>query len=162
MPSKIPIGDKATPNPLFTPPPLHKIDYPDIRKSNSKLSEEVAVHLDLKNFLITDPCEIDGLKNQYTVEARIMAEIADMTDKAIVQRIIDYAKENCIGDIYLLDENFVKKAIEKQMPEKPIGDLHSCPHYRCPNCNRGIVLYESDHKFPCCQWCGKQLDWSDV
>lgn len=160
MISKKPIDDKATPNPHFTPPPTHKIDYPDIRKSNSDL-EQVAVHLDLKNFLKTDPFEIDDLMNQHVIQARIMAEIVDMRDKAIMQRIIGYAKENHVGDIYLLDENFVKNAIKKQMPEKPIGDLHSVPHYRCPNCHRSVVLYESDHKFPCCQWCGKKLDWSD-
>ena len=54
------------------------------------------------------------------------------------------------------------KALEKQISEKPIGDLHSCPHYRCPSCHKSVVLYRNDPKYPCCQWCGKNLDWSDT
>lgn len=52
-------------------------------------------------------------------------------------------------------------ALKKQIPQKPIGDLHSCPHYRCPSCHRSVVLYEDSPKFPYCQWCGQKLDWKD-
>ena len=48
--------------------------------------------------------------------------------------------------------------IKKDIPQKPVGDLHSVPHYRCPNCRAGIVLYEDDPKLPYCQWCGQKLD----
>ena len=41
--------------------------------------------------------------------------------------------------------------IKKNIPQKPAGDLHSVPHYRCPNCGSGVVLYEGDAKFPHCQ-----------
>jgi hypothetical protein len=54
------------------------------------------------------------------------------------------------------------KALEKQIPMKPIGDLHSAPHYRCPACNSAVVLYEDSPKLPCCQWCGQKLDWEDA
>ena len=54
------------------------------------------------------------------------------------------------------------KALEKQIPMKPIGDLHSVPHYRCPACNSAVVLYEDSPKHPCCQWCGQKLDWEDA
>lgn len=49
---------------------------------------------------------------------------------------------------------------EKDIPKKPIGDLNSVPHYRCPSCRSAVVLYERDNKYPCCQWCGQKLDWS--
>lgn len=51
--------------------------------------------------------------------------------------------------------------IKKNIPQKPVGDLHSVPHYRCPNCKSGVVLYEDNTKFPYCQWCGQKLDWSE-
>ena len=47
----------------------------------------------------------------------------------------------------------------KDIPKKPIGDLNSVPHYRCPSCNGGVVMYCDDNKYPYCQWCGQKLDW---
>lgn len=47
----------------------------------------------------------------------------------------------------------------KDIPMKPIGDLDSVPHYRCPSCNCGVALYRNDFKYPHCQWCGQKLDW---
>lgn len=44
---------------------------------------------------------------------------------------------------------------------KPIGDLNSVPHYRCPTCNSAVAMYCDDPKYPCCQWCGQKLDWND-
>lgn len=52
------------------------------------------------------------------------------------------------------------KALDKTIPEKPIGDLNSVPHYRCPNCKNAVVVYADDFKYPCCKWCGQELDWS--
>ena len=47
----------------------------------------------------------------------------------------------------------------KDIAKKPIGDLNSVPHYRCPTCNGAVVMYCDDHHYPCCQWCGQKLDW---
>ena len=47
----------------------------------------------------------------------------------------------------------------KENPKKPIGDLDSVPHYRCPNCNNAVVVYWDGHKYPHCQWCGQKLNW---
>lgn len=47
----------------------------------------------------------------------------------------------------------------KDIPKKPIGEFDSVPHYRCPTCNRAVVMYCDNHKYPCCQWCGQALDW---
>jgi ribosomal protein S27E len=54
------------------------------------------------------------------------------------------------------------KALEKQISKKPIGDLHSVPHYRCPVCKNAVVLYENSARLPHCQWCGQEIDWSEV
>lgn len=54
-----------------------------------------------------------------------------------------------------------EKAMEKQIPVKPNGDLHSVPHYRCRNCHNSVVTFCDDKHFPHCQWCGQALDWSD-
>lgn len=53
------------------------------------------------------------------------------------------------------------KALEKQIPKKPIGDLGSVPHYRCPYCNRAVKLYKNDRGFDFCPDCGQKIDWSD-
>lgn len=52
-------------------------------------------------------------------------------------------------------------ALEKQIPKKPMGDLNSVPHYRCPVCKNAVVLYEYSAKLPHCQWCGQKLDWEE-
>ena len=54
------------------------------------------------------------------------------------------------------------KALEKQIPKKPIGDLHSVPHYRCPSCNNAVKMYEDDEVQPQCHYCNQKLDWSDI
>ena len=53
-------------------------------------------------------------------------------------------------------------ALEKQIPKKPIGDLHSVPHYRCPNCNSTVKLFFDSPVFDYCEYCGQCLDWSEA
>lgn len=117
------------------------------------LSDKVAVHLNL-------PFELETDLQLHSITAQMMVQIVDMTEDAILQEIINYAKENKICDVYLLDKSFVENALKDKIAEKPIGDLYSCPHYRCPSCHRSVVLYEDDPKYPCCQWCGKKLNWN--
>lgn len=54
------------------------------------------------------------------------------------------------------------KALEKQIPKKPIGDLHSVPHYRCPSCKNAVKVYEDDAVRPQCHYCNQKLDWGDT
>lgn len=51
------------------------------------------------------------------------------------------------------------KAVEKQIAKKPIGDLHSVPHYRCPVCGGSVKTYEKDCGDRVCRWCGQFIDW---
>ena len=53
-------------------------------------------------------------------------------------------------------------AIEKQIPQKPIGEYRSVLHYICPNCNCTVKLYYDSPKFPFCKHCGQAIDWSEV
>ena len=46
--------------------------------------------------------------------------------------------------------------------EKPKGDFHSVPHYRCPKCNSAVRLYRNDPKSEKCGYCKQLLDWSDT
>lgn len=55
-----------------------------------------------------------------------------------------------------------KETREILFPKKPIGDLNSVPHYRCPTCKKTVVLYEDSPKHPYCQWCGQRLDWEET
>ena len=66
--------------------------------------------------------------------------------------------DEAFGVYYYLVNGAELKSV-KEIPKKPIGDLHSVPHYRCPNCNKAIVVYEFDYKYPHCKWCGQAIDW---
>lgn len=54
----------------------------------------------------------------------------------------------------------LNELVEKATPKKPIGDLHSVPHYRCPICHGGVKMYEDSIVYPFCHHCGQALDWS--
>lgn len=55
----------------------------------------------------------------------------------------------------------VREAVEKRKAKKPKGDLHSVPHYRCPNCNSTVKLYQNSVKDEICRWCGQVIDWGE-
>lgn len=55
----------------------------------------------------------------------------------------------------------IREAVEKQKAKKPKGDLHSVPHYRCPNCNNTVKLYQNSVKDEICRWCGQVIDWGE-
>lgn len=68
-------------------------------------------------------------------------------------------------------EEFVKRAIEKQLPKKPIranriikknGEFFlndDNEYWKCPICTKfDVPLLENQ---PSCHWCGQALDWSE-
>lgn len=84
----------------------------------------------------------------------------DLVKDALI-KVLDAKTEEekkCYRKMYVFFSQ-LKQMTEKNIKRKPIGDLHSVPHYRCPNCNRTVVLYESDTKNAHCHWCGQALDW---
>lgn len=66
-----------------------------------------------------------------------------------------------IGKLYINGKELINVTeLETIKPmTKPIGDLHSVPHYRCGVCNKAVVLYEDDDKPDKCPWCGEAIDW---
>ena len=71
-------------------------------------------------------------------------------------------KQNESNIVYKNRKLYAELAINslgKEMPKKPKGDYHSCPHYRCPNCNGSVKMYKKDNTYPRCAFCGQALDW---
>ena len=69
-----------------------------------------------------------------------------------------YEHEICVEQ-YEKDKSILQELVEKATPKKPIGDLHSVPHYRCPICHGGVKMYEDSIVYPFCHHCGQKLDW---
>ena len=103
----------------------------------------------------------DGLKKQ--IEKDLKIRHTPTSDTMSVEDCINTLNEEWD---FAQQPSYVKVAIEqgvaalkKEIPKVPLGDLHSCPHYRCPTCNSGIVMYCDDPHYPRCQWCGQLLKW---
>ena len=57
-------------------------------------------------------------------------------------------------------EEFAIKALEKQIPKKPIN---TCQYVSgcCPNCKKYISDWLEYNEFMCCPYCGQKLDWNE-
>lgn len=54
------------------------------------------------------------------------------------------------------------KALEKQIPKKPIEDGYYDEPCVCPNCGSNVINEaDNDYQFNYCYHCGQALDWSD-
>ena len=53
------------------------------------------------------------------------------------------------------------KALEKQIPKKPIEDGYYDEPCVCPNCGSNVINEaDNDYQFEYCYYCGQALDWS--
>ena len=59
----------------------------------------------------------------------------------------------------LMDIDGEIPTLELEPAIKPVGDLHSVPHYRCGLCYRAVVVYVNDPKPDRCPWCGIAINW---
>ena len=77
-------------------------------------------------------------------------------------------REACGFDQRRAEYEFVKNALEKQIPKKPIRHYEiigrqciltgcECPNENCNNHSLG----NNEYQFDCCECCGQALDWSD-
>ena len=73
-----------------------------------------------------------------------------------LQASLDYGISDYIDTQSL---ELVMEVAKKEIPKKVKGDYRSCPHYRCPNCNSSVKMYEKDNTYPRCAFCGQALDW---
>lgn len=67
-----------------------------------------------QNIDLLNPCI-----NPYTI-SKIAAVVADMTDDAIYEAIINAAKEEGITDLYMMDKKFVLDAIKEKLKRENI------------------------------------------
>ena len=74
---------------------------------------DYAKHIELEN--------IDEVINGYAIRKNIIAQIADMTDKVILEAIIEFAISTGVTDLYLLDKEFVKTALEREISRRKEG-----------------------------------------
>lgn len=53
-----------------------------------------------------------------------------------------------------------EKALEKQIPKKPIEDGYYDEPAVCPRCGGNVInMLDSDYHFQYCHYCGQALDW---
>ena len=71
---------------------------------------EYMKHIELEN--------IDEVVNGYEIRKSIVAQIVDVTDKVILETIIEFAKSEGITDLYLLDKELVKTALEREIARR--------------------------------------------
>ncbi len=98
-------------------------------------------------------------------------------DKSLTIAFVKDGKARVLNEDYVIycadKETFekVKKAVEKQIPKKPVvedikdhegTDIDAA--FRCPKCNRVVCFYaenDIEKEYPYCH-CGQALDWSDT
>ena len=86
-----------------------------------------------------------------------------MTTKKALEYFKRRKEQTELNDRVQQAEDFAIKALEKQIPRKPI----SCDcrdWYLCPNCLRAIKkrIEDSDHDIKFCPFCGQALNWSET
>ena len=69
---------------------------------------------DLVHLIIPKSLHYGQIENPYEV-SKISAVVADMTDQAIYEAIITYAKNEGVTDLYLMDKQFVMDAIKEKL-----------------------------------------------
>lgn len=115
--------------------------------------KEKLVHVSLP-----DKFKLNFGENCSSAVNKMLAIVADVEDKLIVDTIIKYATNNGFSDAYIIDEEFVKTALEKQIPKKPTIKKSykvNCFTLMCPCCEM-VLQADSPH----CRHCGQALDWS--
>lgn len=114
----------------------------------------------LLHFELPDKFKLNLGEDCASAVNKMLAQVADATDKLIVDAIIKYATENGFSDAYIIDEEFVKSALEKQIPKKAHISLHGTTDWntkcRCPVCRKDVF---GTQKY--CGNCGQALDWGE-
>lgn len=86
---------------------------------NYKISQESVDRVFSPNLITHIPFSHNNISDIYDtgsyIQKKIMAQVIDTTDKAICDAIMRYADEHCATDLFLIDEKFVKSAIENEI-----------------------------------------------
>lgn len=105
----------------------------------------------------------DGIDNPiHTITEKILASLVDKEDEVIVQAITEYAKEEGFTELILIDKEFIRDAIKKQIRtalEPPEDEFDSIG--ACPNCHEVYGLYgiRNHDRSNYCANCGQAIDW---
>lgn len=77
-------------------------------------------------------------------------------NRAVVNAVIDHAKQQGITDITLLNGKAIVDAMKKQIPQKVTDRV-------CPFCHRIFLFkYGETRKGDYCDNCGQALSWCDT
>ena len=79
-----------------------------------------------------------------------------MTEQEAIKRLAPIVNNEAYTDSFSDACKMAIKALEKQIPKKPIALQHG--DYRCPSCNRIIRMFEAINF---CMFCGQAIDWRD-
>lgn len=94
----------------------------------------------------------------------IAAQVANMTDEAIIDAIVRSASEQGLTDLYVIDSTFVKDLLTKSIAKSP----NLCNgQFSCPNCEKLFgdacdISYGDKQDVKSnnyCSECGQHLDW---
>lgn len=88
----------------------------------NKLPKENGKYIKLTNPKVC----YDEITNIYKCETKIQVQICDTIEKNIISQVVDYAKENNVTDLILIDEDFVKSALKhEQQLRSPLHQFKS-------------------------------------
>lgn len=99
---------------------------------------------------------------------KIVVTMNDNLENAIVDKIIQEAKQEGITDLLILNKQAVMEALRKQIPQKV---THEATLYRCctcPKCKNVVDKFEQFGEtkvrvtYKHCHFCGQALEWSDA
>ena len=94
-----------------------------------------------------------GMTNMMTEIEAIEKIREQICNEKGVQR---YCRDNCMHGTEYCAYSMAIKALEKQIPKKPLTEYHCVLQRLCPSCGCEVSDIE-DRKWSC--KCGQKLDW---
>lgn len=99
--------------------------------------------------------------NKYQ-EAKEILELYDYSTKLeLSEGFRNGITENISVSQFMQMKEICLELLDKATPTKPIGDLNSVPHYRCPNCNSAVKVFDDSEIHERCGYCNQAIDWSN-
>lgn len=118
---------------------------------------------------ISMPCNLDFENGIASAIQKVVVQMQEKIDEAIIREIVKAAKEQGITDLYILDKQNIMAAMRKQMPMKVLETtLHgNVEAYHCKNCFNRVATFINGNLVSGkiqkhCDECGQRLDMSEV
>lgn len=97
---------------------------------------------------------MDGFVSKIT--EKMVCEMAEKYDDFVVESIAEVARKAGVSDCTVLNKKAILKAIEKQIPKKPVEIAKSELYGRCAICGNTVHV---GNRY--CDQCGQSLEWED-